>query len=180
MSSLRNARPRCVSTVFSVTNSVCAISRLVPPFAASSATRSSLAVSESGPAPSIAAGPDADRRKLDPGPALQRAGAAPGGPREAVEQRFSRGCSLPGGAERRAEVNQHTSMLESRRRIRQHRERRRQSFGALRRRADERLRAQRDADRSRGAERLRALYLVGGERLGLAVAAELGQRQGRG
>src|SRR5215207_1645181 len=45
--SFRYARPRCVSTVFSVTNSACAISRLLMPPAAISATRCSLGVSAS-------------------------------------------------------------------------------------------------------------------------------------
>ena len=66
MSSLRNERPRCVSTVFSVTNSVWAICRLVPPLAASSTTRRSLGVSEVSPGAVGAARPRADRGELAP------------------------------------------------------------------------------------------------------------------
>ena len=47
--SLAYSLPRCVSTVFSVTNSDCAISRVPIPSAASCATRRSLGVSESIP-----------------------------------------------------------------------------------------------------------------------------------
>ena len=53
MSSFRNERPRWVSTVFSVTNKVWAISRFVLPPAASSATLSSLGVSASAPERSV-------------------------------------------------------------------------------------------------------------------------------
>ena len=56
MSSFWNAPRRCASTVFSVTNSCCAIPRLVRPLAASSATRRSLGVSASRPLRAIRRG----------------------------------------------------------------------------------------------------------------------------
>ena len=124
-------------------------------------------------------GPDADRRELGPRPALQGSGAAAGGQREPLEQRLAGRAALPGGAERCAEVDQHTRMLEPRRRGFQHRERLRQPLRPFRAGADERVGAQRDADRTWRAERLCAAHLVGGQAASLVVAAELGQREGR-
>ena len=126
---MRNARPRWVSTVFSVTNSVWAISRLVPPAAASSATRRSLGVSESAPSRSVAPGPDADRGELGSRPALQSARAPHrDGQRQRLEQRLTRRGALSGGPERRAEVDAARARARgARRRRRKHLERRLQA-----------------------------------------------------
>ena len=56
ISSLPYACPRCVSTVFAVTNSACAISRFVRPATASSTIRRSLGVSDATPFNSLRRG----------------------------------------------------------------------------------------------------------------------------
>ena len=117
-SSLRKARPRCVSTVFSVTNSVWAISRLVLPIAAISTTRRSLGVSESSPACSLVRGrtpiaASSARARRSSVLAPQRAASASpsnSGSRAAVR--------CPRGAQRCAQIDQNTGVLEARRRRR--------------------------------------------------------------
>ena len=69
MSSLRYALRRWYSTVFGVTNSACAISRLLCPVAASSAIRRSTESARLGAAEErLAAGTRAGGGELDPGP----------------------------------------------------------------------------------------------------------------
>ena len=141
MSSLRNARPRCVSTVFSVTNSICAISRLVPPAAARSATRRSLGVSAHVPARSGVRGRRPIAASSARAPALHGPGPAARCARERVEERVARLPAPAGGAQGGAEVQQHARMLEPRRGLREHRDRFGEPLLPLAGRADQGLRA---------------------------------------
>ena len=180
MSSLRNARPRWVSTVFSVTNSVWAISRLVPPVGRE-LDHAPLAGSQRVRAGVLGgAGPNADRRELGPRPALQGSGAAAGGQRERLEQRLPGGGALSGGAERCAEVEQHTRVLQPRRRGGQYGERCREPAPAALTGGPTSAWARSAMPIARGAPNDWARRTSSAARLRASlVAAELGQREGR-
>ena len=94
-----------------------------------------------------------DCRKLGARPTLQGSGAAAGGEREPFEQGLPSCGALSGGSQRCAQVRTTPVRAQAARgRWRQHLERRFEPLRSFRARTDERLGAQRDADRAWRAE----------------------------
>src|SRR5262249_18289934 len=115
--------PRWVSTVLRVTNRTCAISGLLRPSAASSATRRSETVSCRAPAPAAVhpARPPPRRAHLRAAPLGKRAGAAALGEIQPVLERVARLGAAVATPQRGTQVGERAGILEPCRRALQHR-----------------------------------------------------------
>ena len=168
MSSLRYELPRCHSTALTVTNSSFAISRLVRPSAASSATRRSLGVS-SPPARRTAARPPARWSSSRAARAAQRPDRL--GDADGLAQDVARLGGAADAPDRPAELDKRVCQLDPRAALREQSaaERSPSSTGTA---LEQRRRAARDADRARRAEPLGQRDLLGDQLPRLLLVAE--------
>ena len=111
--SLLNTLVRCPSTVREVTNRVWAISRLVSPSAASSAMRSSLAVSDSRPMSSTRRGLAPVARQFGLRPSGQRGGAEVMGGVDGTPEQLASLNAAVGAAEQGAQVGLGAGLFEA-------------------------------------------------------------------